>query len=265
MCEQGHCGQSEHNAFNDDAVATNILKLNKESVLLRNKVYMKKHYLLLALFLYGFNNVHAQLYKKKTMHTGETIASESTYLFPAFSNATVKLKNGGTLNSTMNFNLLICQMQFIGPDKDTLVLTKPAEIDSIIFDNDVFFFNNGFYEILLSSDSVKLAVLRRASYEPVKIGALGISNSSGTGMQSYTSIITYAGSKNLVINEDIDITTETAYFLIRNKEMIKVNKSGFIKIFPSKESNIQTYLKQNKIDFNKEADLKKLFAYCTTL
>lgn len=223
---------------------------------------MKKHYLLVALFIYSFNNVHAQLYKKKTMHTGETIASESTYLFPAFTNATVKLKNGGVLNSTMNFNLLICEMQFIGADKDTLVLTKPQEIDSIIFDNEVFFFNKGFYEILASSDSVKLAVLRRASYEPVKIGALGISNNSGTGTQSYTSILTYAGSKNLVINEDINITTETAYVLIKNnKEMIKANKSGFIKIFPSKEADIQTYLKQNKIDFNKEADLKKLFAF----
>lgn len=206
--------------------------------------------------------MHAQLYKKKTMHTGETIASESTYLFPAFTNAMVKLKNGGVLYSTMNFNLLICEMQFIGADKDTLVLTKPEEIDSIIFDNDVFFFNKGFYEILASSDSVKLAVLRRASYEPVKIGALGISNSSGTGMQSYTSIVTYAGPKNLVINEDINITTETAYFLIRNnKEMIKVNKSGFIKISPSKEPDIQTYLKQHKVDFNKEADIKKLFAF----
>jgi hypothetical protein len=226
---------------------------------------MKKYYLLLAL-LYSFNMVHAQLYKKKTIHTGETIASASTYLFPAFTNAIVKLKNGGTLNSTMNFNLLICEMQFIDADKDTLVLTKPEEIDSIILNNNAFFYNNGFYEILASSDSVKLAVLRKASYEPVKIGALGIPNHSGTGMQSHTSILTYAGSKNLVVNEDIDITTKTAYFLIRNnEEMIKVNKSDFLKIFPSKEADIQTYLKQNKIDFNKEADLKKLFVYCTTL
>jgi hypothetical protein len=239
-----------------------ILKLNKQSVLLQNKVYMKNHYLLLAFFIYSFNNVHAQLYKKKTMHTGETIASASTYLFPAFTNAMVKLKNGGVLYSAMNFNLLICEMQFIGADKDTLVLTKPEEIDSIIFANGVFFFNKGFYQILASSDSVKLAVLRRASYEPVKIGALGISNYSGTGTQSYTSIVTHAGSKNLVINEDINIITETAYFLIKNnKEMIKVNKPGFIKVFPSKEPDIQTYLKQNKIDFNKEADLKKLFAF----
>jgi len=43
--------------------------------------------------------------------------------------------------------------------------------------------------------------------------------------------------------------------------MIKVNKSGFIKMFPSKEPDIQTYLKQHKVDFNKETDLKKLFAF----
>ena len=227
---------------------------------------MIKHYLLLLILIFNFNITYAQVYRKKTMHAGETIASESTYLFPAFTNAVVKLKNGGTLNATMNFNLLICEIQFISPGKDTLVLTRPDDVDSIIFDSSVFFFENSFYQIVASSDSVKLAVLRRASYEPAKIGALGLPNHNGTGIQSYTSVITYAGSKYLVMNEDVDITTETAYFLIkRNKEMVKVNKAGFMKTFPSKEASIQTYLKQNKTDFNKETDLKKLFAYCTTL
>ena len=226
---------------------------------------MKKYYLFL-LTICIFNITHAQVYRKKTMHAGETIASASTYLFPAFTNAIVKLKNGGMLNSNMNFNLLICEMQFIDPGNDTLVLSKPEEIDSIIFDSNVFFFNKGYYQIIALSDSFKLVLLRRASYEPVKIGALGLPNHSGAGMQSFTSINTYAGSKKLVINEDIDITSETVYFLIsNNKEMIKVNKAGFIKIFPSKKADIQTYLKENKTDFNKETDIKRLFAYCTTL
>jgi hypothetical protein len=223
-----------------------------------------KKYLLLLILISTFNITHAQVYQRKTMPAGEKIASETTYLFPAFTNAVVKLKNGGTLSSIMNFNLLICEIQFIGPGKDTLVLTKPEEINSIIFDSSVFFFANGFYQVIASSDSVKLAVLRRASYEPVKIGALGLPNHSGTGIQSYTSIVTHVGSKDLVMNEDIDITTETAYFLIRpDKEIIKVSKAGFMKMFPSKPAGIKTYLKQNKTDFNKETDLKKLFAYCT--
>jgi hypothetical protein len=227
---------------------------------------MKKYYLLLFMLICTFNITHAQVYTKKTMHTGETIASRSYYLFPAFINTVVKLKNGGTLNCTINFNLLICEIQFIGPHKDTLVLSKPGEVDSIICDSSVFFFKNGFYQIVASSDSVRLAVLRIASYVPVQIGALGLPSHSGTGTQNYTSVDTYAGSKNLVINEDVEITTKTAYFLITpDKEMVKVNKAGFMKTFPSKEASIQTYLKQNKMDFNKETDLKKLFAYCTTL
>ena len=55
---------------------------------------MRKYYsLLLTVFISTFNITYAQVYKKKTMHAGETIASESTYLFPAFTNALVKLKN----------------------------------------------------------------------------------------------------------------------------------------------------------------------------
>jgi len=66
------------------------------------------------------------------------------------------------------------------------------------------------------------------------------------------------------MNEDVEITSETAYFLIADSaEFNKANKTAFIKVFPEKEEDIRAYLKQNKIDFNKEADLEKLFQFCT--
>ena len=211
-------------------------------------------------------SAEAQVYKKKTIHSGESISDLSYYLFPSFTDATVKLKKGGSLNSKVNFNLLICEMQFIGPNNDTLTISNPENVDSILLNNNTFFFNKAYYQIVESANGVRLAVLRKVSYQPIKIGALGLPNYSGTGIQSYTSFVTSTGDKKLVMNEDVEITSETAYFLINgNEEFNKANKTFFTKAFPGSEEKIDAYLKQNKVDFNKQADLQKLFQFCVAL
>src|SRR3982751_4120205 len=86
-------------------------------------------------------SLNAQTYKKTTLKSGESIAEHSWYLYPSFTNATIKLKKGGQLESKVNFNLLICEMQFIDAANDTLSIAHPEEVDTIIVKNNVFFFN----------------------------------------------------------------------------------------------------------------------------
>jgi hypothetical protein len=100
-------------------------------------------------------------------------------------------------------------MQFINRDNDTLAISSPENIGSIQLNNNVLFFNTGYYQVLASSDSVKLAVLRKVGYAPIKIGALGLPNYSGTGEQTYTSVVTTVGEKKLVMSEDVEVTCET--------------------------------------------------------
>jgi hypothetical protein len=225
---------------------------------------MKRYYQLpaIAIFFFYFSS-NAQVFRKKIIHAGESVSDASYYLFPSFAYAAVKLKSG-TLNSKMNFNLLLCQMQFINVDNDTLVISSPENIDSIQLNNNVFFFNNGYYQVLGSSDSVKLAVLRKVSYVPIKIGALGLPNYSGTGEQTYTSVVATVGEKKLIMSEDVEVTSETDYLLITNgTQFNKVNKEAFIKAFPQQEEKLRSYFKQYRVNFNKEGDLKKLFQFCS--
>ena len=226
---------------------------------------MKKNsWLLFIIIAFIANPLHAQVYNKKTLQSGESIADKSYYLFPAFTNASVRFKKGGLMAAKMNFNLLICTMQFINTNNDTLEIKKPDDIDSIIIDSNVFFFNKGYYEILLSAGTHKLAVLRKATFEPVKVGAMGLPTHTEGGIDAYNSFESYVGERSLIVNEDVEITAEADYFLInKNNELVKADKAGFIKTFPDKEANIQTYLKQTRIKLNKEEDFKKLFSYCT--
>ncbi|KAA9042157.1 hypothetical protein FW778_09115 [Ginsengibacter hankyongi] len=158
---------------------------------------MTKYISLTALLILSFfSSLHAQVYEKRTVHAGESLPEVSYYLFPSFTAATVKFKNGGEMVSQMNFNMLICQMQFIDPHGDTLNVAKLADIDTIAFDSVSFFYNKGYYEIVAAANGIKLAVLRKASYEPVKIGALGIRNHSGAGVEDYSSFLFKSTQRN---------------------------------------------------------------------
>lgn len=226
---------------------------------------MKKYFSLTTILILSiFSTGKAQVYDKKTMHAGESLSEVSYYLFPSFKVATVKFKNGGELVSQLNFNMLICQIQFIDPKGDTLNLAKLEDIDEIDFDSTSFFYNQGYYQVVSKSDIADLAILRKVSYEPVKIGALGLRNHSGTGTEGYGSFLDNSTEKKLTLNEDVDITRQTTFFLLTaNGEKTKANRSGFLKIFSKNNQLIKTYIKESKPDFNKENDLKILFNFCT--
>ncbi|MBS1935197.1 MAG: hypothetical protein JST96_14435, partial [Bacteroidetes bacterium] len=176
---------------------------------------MKNFFALLLIFIIVECSVsNAQVFEKKTVHAGESLNDYAYFLFPSFYDATVKFKVGGKLTSKMNFNMFICQMQFIDPHGDTLNLSKPEEIDSIYINNYIFFYNPsvGYYEIYPGKDLLRLAVSRRVTYNAVKIGALGIPSHTGTGIQSYTELVDKStGTKELTMNEDVDVTKETTY------------------------------------------------------
>jgi len=211
-------------------------------------------------------SLQAQVYEKKTVHAGRSLAEVSYYLFPSFRDAKVQFKKGGELVSKLNFNLLICQMQFIDPKGDTLNLARPDDIDEIDFDSTSFFYDKGYYQVLANINGARLAVLRKVSYEPIKIGALGLRNHSGTGTEEEGSFVHKSGDKELTLNEDVDITKETTYFLIAgNGEIIKASRPGFLKMISKNSQSIKTYIKENKPDFNKESDLKKIFSFCTNV
>lgn len=228
--------------------------------------FMKKYFQLIAFITFYFcSSCFAQTSENRTVKAGQSLSSISYYLFPGFSDAIVKLKDGNTLKSKMNFNLTICQLEFISPQGDTLVIAKPSTVDSIYLNNEVFFFaNNIYYQVVAAAGAVKLAIERTASYVPVKIGALGLPSHVGSGIETYKSFFLYTGLKTLVANEDIEITMRTTYVLVTgNTQFNKANKNSFMKAFPASEQKIKTYLEQNKVSFDKVDDLKKLFQFCS--
>jgi hypothetical protein len=226
-----------------------------------------KRYILLGLIFFQSFSVLAQVYDRKVIHADENISDHFTYRFPSFEEATVLFKNGTSSIYKMNFNMLLCSMQFIDPKGDTLNISKPADIDSILFKNSTFFFRDNYFEILSAYNSVKLVVSRKASFEPVKIGAMGMPSRNGAidNYDSYSSDDKQFNTPiKLRINQNINSYQKIEFFIIGNNgEFMKASKNSFLKICGNDKKSSEKFIQLNKIKFNNQDDLKKLFDFCT--
>jgi hypothetical protein len=216
-----------------------------------------------ALVLQGITAC-AQINDKTIIHAGDSLSKHYTWLFPTFGDATVKMRDGTSLIYKMNFNLLLCDMQFINPKGDTLVITNPAVIDSILLDSCSFIydFKKGYFQILVSSGTVCLAIHRQTTFDPVPIGAMGTKSQAG-GVEMVNSVSNRQGTFPLTLNEDIYVLKSTSFLLYYKGGGIEnAGKADFMRIYNGDRRTFDQFVKTNKIDFNKQGDLEKLFQFC---
>jgi len=73
-------------------------------------------------------------------------------------------------------------------------------------------------------------------------------------------------SRDLIAKERITYTEHiTYYFADRFNNFSRANKKGLLKIYGKQQEKIEQYLQDNKIDFNREDDIKRLYAYLLEL
>lgn len=226
---------------------------------------MKKYSLLFAALFVNYCFALAQTGKPIRVKAGEDVAqaysSHGFYRFPQFGKATLFFKNGGQNGATVfNYNVLSGNMQFVGPKGDTLDLGGANTIDSIVFEKNMFLFNEGYMEVVATVDSVKLAKKTVVKTQLENIGAYGLPNSTSsiTNIKSFTS---NSGVYNLIINQDVLLIENISWFFTTggNNVPVKASKSNLLKLLsPEKQKAAEAYLKQNKTNFEREADLKKL-------
>ena len=208
----------------------------------------------------------AQSQRSIRVKAGEDIAQayspQGFYRFPQFSKAILFFK-GGVQNSwhRFNYNILSGTMQFINPAGETLNLDAPEKIDSVVFEKNVFVHNDGFMEVVAHTDSIILLKKIIIKTRQEKIGALGLPTQSA----SIDNISIYSADTNVynfIINADVVVTENVYwYWMDRNNTILKATKGNLLKLLPAgRQSTAETYMKQNKIDFENETDLKELMA-----
>lgn len=134
------------------------------------------------------------------------------YRFPQFSRAVVYLKNGrGNDKLLFNYNVLSGTMQFISPGGDTLDMAQPYMVDSIAFENSMFYQRDGFMEVWAANDSIRLLKKIVIKFHREGVAGYGISNpvSSVVNLQNYSTRISWF---NLRLNQDIVLDESTEWY-----------------------------------------------------
>jgi len=201
--------------------------------------------------------------KSIRVKAGEDLAQayspQGFYRFPQFSKAVLYFSGGGKNSGPVfNYNVLSGNMQFINPAGDTLDMGNNVAVDSVVFDQAVFVYKEGFLEVIADSDSVRLMKKLVIKTQVETIGAYGLSNNTSS-IASMKSYFTGTSVYNLVVNQDVVVDENITWFFARGNNIVKANKSNLLKLLPSdKAAKAEAYLKQNKTSFEKESDLKKL-------
>lgn len=184
------------------------------------------------------------------------------YRFPAFNEGTAVFKDGGKTTARFNYHELNEEIQFITTKGDTLALADPFSIRYITLDSILFYYSEGYLEVLINNESLKLARKLHLNLSWEKIGGYGQPSPSGS-IRSPNKIILGNTGKALSLNQDLLIQKEYTYYWIdKYNTVFKATKVNLLKLMPPDKKNIiEDYLKKNKIDFRKESDLKKLHGF----
>jgi len=192
--------------------------------------------------------------------------SLSQYLYPEFSQSIVKLKNGQSKKTIMNYNTFTEKMVF-EQDNKLMDLIGVELIDTVFMQKNKFVpVGEIFHEVVLTGP-ISLYIQHKGNIMPAgKPGAYG-GTSMTSSTQSYSGISSGTGNYyNLKLPSDVAVKVDPIYWVKKDNDMFSfITKKQFLKIFPDKSVEIKQYIKKNRIKFYNRDHLIQLINYCNKL
>jgi hypothetical protein len=180
----------------------------------------------------------------------------------------VVFNHGKNSDALLNYNVILGKIQFIKNGTDTLAVTNPRDVKLFIAGTDRFIYDKIYYRILIATPKLILA-----SHQFTKV--LEVRKETGYGLASPTMAVdsysTVTASDNSGIYklkasaETLFSTSTDYYFGTGSNEFVIATQKNLMKLFPDKAEKIKGFVKENKLNFKKVADLGKLTEYVSTL
>jgi len=196
----------------------------------------------------------------------ESVSVTDLYQYPQFVYGKVFFKPGDSTVAKLNYNKLLDEMHFIDFKGDTLSIANEATIRSIRINNDVFYYDNGYVNLIKDTNGIKLAAkqtLRVASKN--KIGAYDQASPT-SAISSYGTLIEQKSIYKLVPREDIILAKKTLYYFgDKYNRFVWATRKNLLQQFSKQSGTLSAYLKENKVNLNNSEDLEKLLQFLASL
>lgn len=230
---------------------------------------MKKIFSLVAAFTVAIT-LNAQLTERIVVKAGDNIAEAmgpaGYFRFPKFTEGILVLKNGLKSRGAFNYNIMNGEMQYIDSKGDTMAIAVPEDIAEItVGENTRFIYaNKSYLEILSSAPQAKLAKKLKVTVENDKKGGYG--QSSQTSSQDQYTQFT-SDSRVVYLSYDLALTKRISYYWLDNKNdpQPATKKNALRLVVKDNQGKLETFIEENKINFTKDEDLRKLLTFAGSL
>lgn len=189
-------------------------------------------------------------------------------LFPDFSLGEVHYKNGSVANAQLNYNTMEEELLFKDPNGEVMAVSEPQNIGFVVINERIFVHikNDLFYEVVEQEDGLSFYIQWKS--KPVSEGK-GSAYGGRSQASSITNVGTYrnrAGYRSLNLDEKFKVKVDCSYYLRISNSYKKINTvKSLTKLFKGHDSEIENYAKEQKIDFSKQEDIRKIVAFCSKL
>ena len=196
----------------------------------------------------------------------ESVSITDLCEYPQFVYGKVFFKTGDSTNAKFNYHRFLDEMQYIDFKGDTLKITNAATINFIRIDNDVFYYDDGYVKLIKDSNGIKLAAKKTLTVtDKSKIGAYGMASPT-TSIGTYGTWMADKSIFKLVPKEDITLTKKTQYFFgDKYNQFVWATRKNLLRQFSKQSAALNSYLKENNINFNSREDLEKLLQFLAGL
>ena len=158
-------------------------------------------------------------------------------------------------------------MQFLNTTGDTLALDNEETIKLIIANSDSFYYDNGYFMVISSNNSLRLAIKQGFKIlDKQKTTAYDKSSS----VSSIKNVNSYNADESRIyqigVTQDVVLTSETQYYFgDKFNQFVVANKKNLLDLYPKYSYEIKKYLKETEIGFQNKDDLEKLLQFLASL
>jgi len=189
------------------------------------------------------------------------------FLCPEFTASKVKMKAGGKdINLLLNYNMVTQKMVFFQKDQ-VYDLLNDELVDTIYMSGSRFVkIDKAFFEAFPGNPLTFFIQHVGKIMAPAKPAAYG--GTSELSSSTYISRINLDGGEvyNSRLEGDLRVKYDPVFWVKINGQLNDfTSEKQYLKLFPGKEELIKQYIKKNKVKFDRQDQLVKLWSYTNSI
>lgn len=200
-------------------------------------------------------------------------SQENTFFNDEFKHGFVYFLDGEVGSAKLNYNFVLQKMQFIDEESNQILnLPHDRNISHIIIENDIFVPMMGRtqgFAVVIQNGPVTLLRKKHLVREERQKGAFGTPTSTAAvdvvTQFDFSSTIGLSSSPTNMNHRQFDYLAIMGYYLMKNRQAYQATRRNFLRLYREVRPQLETFMRENIIDFQDEQNLRGLTMFANSL